>query len=97
MDHYKSNIDMDLACLDIKNIFNDFKYLNTIKINHKKNYNFFYDLESNKAFFNQLYLILNNNNSYQTNMNLIEGHLNDGFDRTFDCYDGNDNEDDLVI
>lgn len=97
IDHYKSHINMDLACLNITNIFNDFKYLSTTRITNKIKYNSFYDLELNYEFFNQLYLILNKNKSYQKNMNLIEFTLNEGFDRTLDCYNNIDNEDSLVI
>ena len=96
-DHYKSHINMDLAYLNITNILNDFKYLSTKKINNTKNYNNFYDLQSNSVFFNKFYLILNKNKSYQTNLNLLEDTLNEGFDRTLDCYNDLDNEDEVLI
>ena len=97
INHYKSVLNMDLACLYIKNIFSDLNILTNIQIKLKNEYSAFYDLELNHVFFNKLYLIFNNNKSYQKNINLVEKHLSLGFDRILDCYDGVDIEDDLVL
>jgi hypothetical protein len=44
----------------------------------------FYDIDFN--FFHKLHIILNNNELYNKYINLLENNLNEGFDRTLDCY-----------
>jgi hypothetical protein len=97
INHFKSYINMDLACLNVKNILNDIDYLNNIKIKLNSFDYLFYDLNFNYTFFNELHSILNDNKNYQKHIIIIENDLNLGFDRTLDCYNKVDNEEYLVI
>ena len=93
--HYRSDINMDLACLYIDNILID---LSNIDLNNiKSNNNWFYDIDLNFNFFYKLHIILNDNKLYNKYINLIENELNVGFDRTLDCYNNIDNEAEYVI
>ena len=97
INHYKSYIDLDLACLDIQNVLNKLTTISNIKIKKSNNINTFYDLDFNFVFFNKLYIILNNNKAYKIHINLIENDLNNRYDRILDCYNNIENEENLVL